>query len=111
MNALYATGPQSGETAERELFEKAMQIGSANLAKAIYVSRTGSDPKPSRELVWYRMGLTKTTWQTGNMARENERAAVHSDRKAFAETLRVDRDPCAKCGVRGDFGCKHRAAP
>lgn len=23
---------------------------------------------------------------------------------------RVDRDPCVKCGVRGDLGCKHRRA-
>lgn len=22
----------------------------------------------------------------------------------------VDRDPCPKCGVRGDVGCKHRKA-
>lgn len=22
----------------------------------------------------------------------------------------VDRDPCPKCGVRGDIGCKHRRA-
>ena len=22
--------------------------------------------------------------------------------------LIVDRDPCQKCGIRGDIGCKHR---
>lgn len=110
MTASYLTGTQSGDFVERELFEKSMQVGSANLAKAIYVSRVGYGPQPSRELIWSRMGLTKTTWQSGNMARESERAAFHSDRKAFAETLRVDREPCVKCGVRGDFGCKHRSA-
>lgn len=24
---------------------------------------------------------------------------------------RVDRDPCFRCGVRGDIGCAHRVAP
>lgn len=24
---------------------------------------------------------------------------------------RVDRDPCPRCGVRGDIGCRHRVAP
>ena len=24
---------------------------------------------------------------------------------------RVDRDPCARCGVQGDIGCDHRIAP
>jgi phospholipase C len=33
----------------------------------------------------------------------------------FAEsmptTVRVDRDTCWRCGVRGDIGCAHRIAP
>jgi len=28
-------------------------------------------------------------------------------RKELAESLRVSRDPCPRCGVRGDIGCGH----
>lgn len=30
--------------------------------------------------------------------------------KASPHAVVVNRDPCWKCGVRGDFGCEHRAA-
>jgi hypothetical protein len=32
----------------------------------------------------------------------------HETKRAFADTLRVSRDPCPMCGVRGDVGCKHK---
>jgi hypothetical protein len=31
-------------------------------------------------------------------------------RDETAETLRVDRAPCFRCGVRSDIGCKHQVA-
>lgn len=100
-------------TIAQRLHEKAMQIGSANLAKAIYVARVeGRTPTRNRELLWDSLGIatTRTTWAGGDLERERMRAAEHRDRRAFVETLRVSREPCAKCGIRADIGCKHRRA-
>ena len=33
-------------------------------------------------------------------------AKIHHERD-FVETLRVSRDACPRCGIRGDVGCKH----
>ena len=33
---------------------------------------------------------------------------VKADKRSIDTLTIVDRDPCPKCGVRGDIGCKHR---
>lgn len=33
--------------------------------------------------------------------------AVNAAKRARVDGLRVARDPCPMCGVRGDIGCKH----
>lgn len=36
------------------------------------------------------------------------RVSLIEAREAHAESLRVARDPCFRCGTRGDVGCQHR---
>lgn len=49
----------------------------------------------------YRTGPTRHTGRrrTSDIAREKDASP------------RVDRDPCPRCGVRRDFGCKHSLTP
>lgn len=42
--------------------------------------------------------------------RQERHVETHQSKYAFAETLRVSRDPCPFCAVRADIGCKHRRA-
>lgn len=47
--------------------------------------------------------------QRGEMAKLTDGVPARmSSPPAF---LTVDRDPCPRCGVRGDFGCSHNRAP
>lgn len=42
--------------------------------------------------------------------RRERSEAFHDDRRLSLEQPRVDRDPCPRCGVRGDIGCGHSQA-
>jgi hypothetical protein len=56
----------------------------------------------------------KTDWRAAEEAEEKRRAAVQHDLmrgQASEPKVRIEdrvyRDPCIKCGVRGDIGCVH----
>lgn len=34
---------------------------------------------------------------------------IEPQRRAFASPYAIPRDPCSRCGVRGDIGCSHRS--
>lgn len=96
------------ETNEQAQHEKAMQIGSASLAKAIYVAKMGRGPGVSRDFIWTRMGLVPATGPT--LERDRIVAERNASQWASVEALRVNREICPMCGVRSDIGCKHRRA-
>ena len=48
----------------------------------------------------------QTTWTDIRAARQ----LSHSDRKDPAMMPKVERDPCFKCGARGDHPCRHKPA-
>lgn len=61
--------------------------------------------------------MPKVTWwnPTGELGPSNNalmaekrREAITAQNELEAQRPRVDRDPCFNCGVRGDFGCRHR---
>ena len=86
--------------------EKAMALGSQMLLKSIYLARNGQRP-PEGAFSWAARVNSKT-WATGMLTREIERAAIQMAQKERARELVVSREPCFKCGVRADIGCKHR---
>lgn len=57
-----------------------------------------------------RWEAPRKTHNTGPLTRETEVAARMREKHDFVNTLRVSRDPCPMCNVRGDIGCKHRRA-
>ena len=91
------------------LHEKAMQIGSANLLKAIYVTKVGMGPAPSRAFLWSRMGLVPRA-DGPAMERDHIAAARMHYRKDQQEALKAHCEPCFMCGTRSDIGCKHLRA-
>jgi len=46
------------------------------------------------------MTVDRMSLPWGNMVK---RSAIERD-----TLVHVDRDPCPKCGIRGDIGCKHK---
>jgi hypothetical protein len=66
----------------------------------------------NRPAIWKRLRMggalppyrTKVDIKRGR----RPRAELNADR---ASQPRVDRDPCQRCGVRHDIGCKHDRAP
>ena len=65
---------------------------------------------PAKDYRW--AGMNTTTWtpkeDTPVMRACAARVAEHVAEKARVDALRVERDPCVRCGVRGDVGCQHR---
>ena len=107
---------------EREMDVHAMRMerGSDMLANALrlargeYHHRLLKKALPGDDLIWSSQNETYPVQRTHGhyselAAREMERnCAIIAERKAHIESLRVSRDPCPMCGVRGDVGCKHR---
>jgi hypothetical protein len=98
-----------------------MESGSAMLRNAIRAARGETSHSRSKrtfagegDLVWsYHFSgpgpLVKHGRYSERAAREMEaHVAVTTARRQFVDSLRVSRDPCPRCGVRGDVGCKHR---
>lgn len=108
--------------ATEEIMAQAMLVnGSALLLEAItdhHVRRAHGLPPRSitpAKLLWsFRAANNQwngTPLESG-YAKErreaNERLiAATAERDAFANSRRVSRDPCPKCAVRADIGCKH----
>lgn len=79
--------------------------GSIALLEAL-VTGQGPDHFPWREQVGAaNWTANRDSQNTSFMA---QRINLIQEREAFADRLRVSRDPCPVCGVRTDIGCKHR---
>ncbi len=94
--------------AEKSDHEAAMELGSKMMLKAIYLAKNGQRP-PEGAFHW-RRSANSGSWASGLLMQEMERAAKAEAQKARIQELVVSREPCFKCGVRGDVGCKHRRA-
>lgn len=67
--------------------------------------RSGEGP---RRFLWSSAG-SKGTWKPTGAAAKMERSVnLIRQREAFADSLRVSRDPCPVCATRADIGCKHK---
>lgn len=82
--------------------EEAMQRGCQMLLDAI----TKGIPAPS-----------SLTWRAPQQAFKRDDTLIETasarvdlirEREHFTDSLRVSRDACPYCGIRGDIGCKHR---
>ena len=90
-------------TAMDALAVDAMTAANNEFVKAL---RTGQTK--ARDLVWY-VPPGNVNSRGIAYAQDAERAAITSSHRARVDALRVfGRDPCPKCGVRGELGCKHR---
>lgn len=88
-----------------QVFEKEMIKGSQALLEAL-TSGYGPD-----RMKWERYAYTGNWKQDPDSESSHlmvHRVSLISQREAFTDTLRVDRDPCTYCGTRADIGCKHR---
>lgn len=95
--------PNNGDWRAEQLAEAAMEAANNEFVKAL---RTGQTK--ARDLVWYVPSGNVNSRGIG-AGRDAERAAVTAGNRARVDALRVyGRDPCPKCGVRGELGCKHR---
>jgi hypothetical protein len=99
---------------------KRMEQGSIWLRDAIALARandpgrmSASDVAPAA-LRWFEV-VAGPAWQrgpvtAGSRAEMERHVARIQERDRKADSLRVSRDPCPLCAVRGDIGCKHRRA-
>lgn len=71
--------------------------GSKRLLSAIEAARQGRDPKSPRKLIWRHYSGLETSNCTGGNGYLFE----------LKEPPRTTRDPCPRCGARGDFNCGH----
>ncbi len=79
------------------------QIDQAAASKAFMTALRGGPTHD--DLIWNERAFVS---QPSEHTRELSRTARLAAIKAEAELLRVYRDPCTRCGVRGDVGCRHR---
>lgn len=99
----------SEEIAVMSRREAGIRLASDMLAEAIKVARYGDVPRVPKTLCWGREA-TFRFFEGATFAADAEAVRLRAEKSIFAETLRVERDPCPKCGVRRDAGCKHRKA-
>ena len=90
---------------------RTMWEGSDTLCRAIRKARRGEPVKVPSRLKW-RMGDGGVLWvsRPDSLTAIQGRirtAALQAEREA-ALALVVTRDPCPKCGVRRDIGCRHK---
>ncbi len=87
-----------------------MERGSSHLLRnirlargeVIVIGRKSRQSYGGSELIWIN------SWHNGSpVDRYPEARARLAEKEAKAESQRVRRDPCPKCGTRGDLPCKH----
>ena len=83
-------------------YEVEMAKASEQLALAVQAAMFGRATKTPDKLIWRSKSGAECSNNTG--------ANSYLYRPDALEPLRVSRDPCPKCAVRGDIGCKHRRA-
>ena len=100
--------------------ETAMERGSQFLLNAINLARGEFKGRPvgkaftRKDFLWHGRPNPENQWTgTGDYTRQRierfERvAASMAEKDRIAEQRRVNRDPCPKCAVRADIGCRHR---
>lgn len=82
---------------EEAIYAEEMEIASALLLDAINTTRTGRNPNTPKRLIWrMRSGL-----DASNCSGANSYLFEHREPK------KLMRDPCPRCGARGDFDCGH----
>lgn len=85
----------------------------ADSSTAFLDALAGRKPAPA-DLKWgvspnmkaWRPSEVPLPYRLKQMAEIQRRANA----RALADSLWVSRDPCPKCGVRADIGCKHKRA-
>lgn len=84
-----------------------MIAGSEALWQAVTQAQLRKPHKTPAGLVWKRTSILVDASPEA-AARQARQNADRQAREAFLELNRVSRDPCPKCAVRADIGCKHR---
>ncbi len=102
MRGAYAHGIAADAPADEAFYEdriaKAAIVNGSNALSAALHSGFGPN-----KLVWREFsGAARAATH-----RYPEAVTRAEERDAQADKLRVSRDPCPKCGTRGDVGCKH----
>lgn len=87
---------------------EALIEGAMEAANKLFVDALRTGQTAARDLVWYVPPGNVNTRGIA-YAQDAERAAITSSHRQRVDALRVfGRDPCPKCGGRGELGCKHR---
>lgn len=77
-------------------------VGNAGIPREVTLARVrallAGDPIPSRQSYIRSNDHVGRTERCGNVGSAGP----------LAQMVRVDRDPCPRCAVRGDIGCRHR---
>lgn len=105
MSAQTFTPANNGDWRNEALAENVMES-----ANSLFIDVLTTGKTKARDLIWYTPPGNFTT--RGIAFQEDAvRAAITASYREKWQARRVfDRDPCPKCGVRGDVGCKHRGA-
>ena len=86
--------------------EEKMIAGSEQLRDAILIARTGEDPHTSELIEWRHTRNNDHSLKVeASLRRVREKLAA---KERLAESRRVNREPCPRCGTRKDIGCKCR---
>lgn len=102
-----------GPLPEDKAQEQRMIKGSQMLLEAItyyHVRRAqGLPPAPYRhgKFRWHHNPTSTADPQSGNSLNRPAVLQRLERKQADAELHRTDRDPCFRCGTRGDHGCNH----
>lgn len=87
---------------------EALIEGAMEAANKLFVDALRTGQTAARDLVWY-VPPGNVNSRGIALAEDAERAAITASHRQQVDARRVfDRDPCPKCGVRGELGCKHR---
>jgi hypothetical protein len=91
-----------------DTFLRSVRLGSTVPEAVGQIAETEGVQRPA---VWRRLRsggvLAPIRAYTGKRLRRTN-AEIFTD---AVDAVRVDRDPCQRCGVRHDIGCKHNPAP
>ncbi len=90
-----------------------MEIGSMALLERIKFARGETyDARKmhlrGKDLVWPYDGRVWIEPHSERNAIQANRAATKMEARESALGRAIDRDPCPRCGIRADVGCKHR---
>lgn len=87
------------EPAKAKPYEVEMAEASERMALAVQAAMFGRATKTPDKLLWRSKSGTEISNNTG--------ANSYLYQPDTVELNRVSRDPCPKCAVRADIGCKH----